>query len=370
VTAEMERRASVGIRLEGVGKRFAHHARGEVDAVRDVSVTVGAGRFLTLLGPSGCGKTTTLRMIAGFEAPTRGRVFFGQTDVTDLPANRRNIGFVFQNYALFPHLTVAENVAYGLRVRRRAAVDIGRAVADVLALVGLGGHERRFPHQLSGGEQQRVALARAVVIQPQVLLFDEPLSNLDARLRVQMRDEIRRLQARLAITTVYVTHDQEEAMAIADEIAVMDRGRLVQLGSAEDLYARPAATFVAHFIGRVNVLRAKVVGAAEAGVLVNVNGQRLAAEGTARPGADGTVAIAVRPETIELMPAASDHDSGVVRSRVFLGEKVDYVVEWNGARVLVCAWDPVRRGTVGVGDRVEVRLPARGARLLPDDESP
>jgi ABC-type Fe3+/spermidine/putrescine transport system ATPase subunit len=366
--AAMARGASVGIRLEGLGKRFAHHSRGDVDAVRDVSLAVSAGKFLTLLGPSGCGKTTTLRMIAGFEAPTRGRVFFGESDVTGLPANRRNIGFVFQNYALFPHLAVAENVAYGLRVRRWAAADIERAVTDVLVLVGLAGYERRFPHQLSGGEQQRVALARAVVIQPQVLLFDEPLSNLDARLRVQMRDEIRRLQARLAITTVYVTHDQEEAMAIADEIAVMDRGRLVQLGSAEDLYARPASAFVAHFIGRVSVLRAKLVGAAEGGALVDVNGQRIAADGTPRAAADGTVAVAVRPETIELTAATSDHDSAVVQSRVFLGDKVDYVVDWSGVRVLVCAWDPVRRETMRVGDRVEMRLPTRGARLLPDDE--
>ena len=360
--------APVGIRLQGIGKRFAHRARGEVDAVSDVSLTVGPGRFLTVLGPSGCGKTTTLRIIAGFETPTHGRVFLGDADVTDVPANRRNIGFVFQNYALFPHLTVAENVAYGLRVRRRSEPDIARAVSEVLTLVGLAGHERRFPHQLSGGEQQRVALARAVVIQPRVLLFDEPLSNLDARLRVQMREEIRRLQVRLAITTVYVTHDQEEAMAIADEIAVMDRGRLVQLGTAEDLYARPAAAFVAGFIGRVSVLRARVVGAAEGGVVVDINGQRVVAEGAARPAGDGMVAIAVRPETVELVPATSDHDSAVVVSRVFLGEKVDYVVEWGAARLLVCAWDPVRRGTVGVGDRVDVRLPARGVRLLPEGE--
>ena len=182
-----------------------------------------------------------------------------------------------------------------------------------------------------------------------------------------MREEIRRLQARLGITTVYVTHDQEEAMAIADEIAVMDRGRLIQLGSAEDLYARPAVRFVAGFIGRVSMLRARVVGAAHGGVLVDVNGQRLVAEGAARPGDDGTVAIAVRPETIELAPAASDHDSAVVVSRVFLGEKVDYVVEWAGTRLLVCAWDPLRRGTVRVGDRVDVRLPERGVRLLSED---
>src|SRR5215467_10265301 len=199
------------VRVEGLSKRFHHRVKGDLWAVRE-------------LGPSGCGKTTTLRMIAGFESPDAGHVWIGDRNVTALMANRRDIGFVFQNYALFPHLTVFDNVAYGLRIRGVERTEVARRVGEVLAMVGLARYESQQPHQLSGGEQQRVALARAVVIRPRVLLFDEPLSNLDARLRVQMREEIRRLQQALAITAVYVTHDQEEAMAVADRIAVMSQG--------------------------------------------------------------------------------------------------------------------------------------------------
>ncbi len=359
---------AVGIRLEGLTKRFSHRTRGEFRAVSDVTLEVTPGSFLTLLGPSGCGKTTTLRMIAGFEQPTSGRIFLGDRDVTGLMANRRDIGFVFQNYALFPHLTVGENVAYGLRVRKRPDAEIRRAVAEVLELVGLAGSARQFPHQLSGGEQQRVALARAVVIRPQVLLFDEPLSNLDAKLRVHMRSEIRQLQERLSITAVYVTHDQEEAMAIADRIAVMDGGRIVQLGTAEDLYARPANAFVARFIGRTNVVRGRVAGREAGALVVEVNGRRLAATaGGPAPAIGDEVALVIRPETVELRPAASEHESAVIVSRVFLGEKVDYVVRWGSESLLVAAYDPIRRGTFAPGDRVDVRLPAEGVRVLAED---
>ena len=223
------------LRVRDLSKHFADTA-----AVRHFDLEVTGGEFISLLGPSGCGKTTTLRMIAGFQEPDAGRVWIGGQDVTRLMANERNIGFVFQSYALFPHLPVFENVAYGLRVQRQAEAEIARRVGEVLELVGLAGYDSQMPHQLSGGEQQRVALARAIVIRPRVLLFDEPLSNLDARLRVQMRGEIQRLQKALGITAVYVTHDQEEAMAISDRIAVMHQGVIVQEGSAEALYLRPA----------------------------------------------------------------------------------------------------------------------------------
>ena len=260
------------IELTGISKRFDHTVKGEVYAVRDVSLTVAEGELLTLLGPSGCGKSTTLRMIAGFEEPDEGRISIGGTDVTHVLPNKRGIGFVFQNYALFPHLTIFENVAYGLRVQGKAEAEIARAVSEVLALVGLANYERQQPHQLSGGEQQRVALARAVVFRPRVLLFDEPLSNLDAKLRVEMREEIRSLQKRIGITTVYVTHDQEEAMAISDRIAVMDRGQAVQQGTAHDLYYRPVSEFVARFIGRANLVDGKVLSAGE----VEIEGVRVA----------------------------------------------------------------------------------------------
>jgi iron(III) transport system ATP-binding protein len=293
-----------------VSAQFRHRVKGLVYAARDVSLTIRPGELMTLLGPSGCGKTTTLRMIAGFQEPSAGRIHIGDRDVTDLLASDRDIGFVFQSYALFPHLTVAENVAYGLRVRKAPAAEIGRRVGEVLELVGLAGYERQLPSQLSGGEQQRVALARAIVIRPRVLLFDEPLSNLDARLRVQMRGEIQGLQKRLGITSVYVTHDQEEAMAISDRIAVMNKGRVVQVGSAEDLYLRPQSGFVARFIGRINTLDAQVLSMQGGTAEVQALGRRLV---VAQPGPGVAVGQAaqlmVRPEALRVV--AADDPAGV-----------------------------------------------------------
>jgi iron(III) transport system ATP-binding protein len=356
--------AAVGIRLEHLTKRFHHRVQGEVFAARDVSLTVAPGEFVTLLGPSGCGKTTTLRMIAGFETPDTGRVFIGDEDVTALLANRRNIGFVFQNYALFPHLTVFENVAYGLRVQGRPMAALGRAVADVLAMVGLQGYDRQFPQQLSGGEQQRVALARAIVIRPRVLLFDEPLSNLDAQLRVRMRSEIRALQQALSITAVYVTHDQEEAMAISDRIAVMSRGTIVQEGSAEELYQRPASEFVARFIGRVNLVRARVVAVDAAGVEVEVAGHRLRVVAPpALPAPGDTVRLVLRPETIELATAGGEGPAGIVAERTFLGEKAEYQVRVGDETLQVTRYSGAAP-RFAPGSAVTVRLPAEGVGLL------
>ncbi len=359
--------STAGIRVDGVSKRFAHRVKGEVYAVRDVSLTVQPAELLTLLGPSGCGKTTTLRMIAGFEQPDAGRVFIGEQDVTGLMANQRNIGFVFQNYALFPHLSVFENVAYGLRVQRQPEAEVTRAVGEVLALVGLQGYDRQFPNQLSGGEQQRVALARAIVIRPRVLLFDEPLSNLDAKLRVHMRDELRDLQKRLNITAVYVTHDQEEAMAISDRIAVMHQGGIVQEGTAEDLYRVPASEFVAQFIGRTNLLTGRVLSAGPGGVELEVAGQRLRlADDTARVGVGETVRLVVRPEGIELAPAGSAGGiPGTIVSRTFLGEKAEYQVRMGKDVLQVTSYNPVQRGIFPPGQAVTLRFPSHGIHLLP-----
>src|SRR5262245_9418756 len=294
---------SIGVDVEGVSKRYAHRVKGEVYAARDVVLHVSPGEFLTMLGPSGCGKTTTLRMIAGFEKPDAGRIRFGGEDVTDLPANQRNIGFVSQNYALFPHLSVAENVAYGLAVRGFSTAEIQERVGDVLALLVLAGYEHQFSSQLSGGEQQRVALARAIVIRPRVLLFDEPLSNLDAKLRVQMRTEIRDLQRRLAITTVYVTHDQEEAMAVSDRIAVMNRGSIVQEGTAADLYHRPGSEFVATFVGRVNLVAGEVLQPGDGVAAVAALGATLKARtGSTNLRAGSSVKLVLRPEAIAVEP--------------------------------------------------------------------
>ena len=321
-----------GVHVDGVSKRFMHRVKGEIYAARDVQLDVRPGELVTLLGPSGCGKTTTLRIVAGFERPDAGRIRFGDQDVTDVGANLRDIGFVFQNYALFPHLSVFENVAYGLRVRGVANDAIARRVADVLALVGLAGYDPQFPAQLSGGEQQRVALARAIVIEPRVLLLDEPLSNLDAKLRVQMRDEIRDLQQRLAITTIYVTHDQEEAMAVSDRIAVMDRGSIVQQGTAEDLYYRPASEFVARFVGRVNLVSGTISAVDDSSVSVAALGSTIRARSNAGAGVGDRVKLIVRPEAIELVDEATDARtlSATLVSRTFLGEKTEYRLSRNG----------------------------------------
>jgi len=330
----------IGVHVDGVSKRYAHRVKGEIYAARDVRLDVRPGEFLTLLGPSGCGKTTTLRMIAGFETPDAGCIRFDGEDVTGLPANQRNIGFVFQNYALFPHLSVFENVAYGLRVRGRSDDVIGKSVGDVLALVGLAGYEQQFSGQLSGGEQQRVALARAIVIRPRVLLFDEPLSNLDAKLRVQMRQEIRDLQRRLAITTIYVTHDQEEAMAVSDRIAVMNQGSVVQEGTAEDLYHRPASQFVAQFVGRVNLVAGRVMEISGETVKIAALGTTLSARSPSRGLAPGdAVQIILRPEAVEVVRDDAGPLRATIVSHSFLGEKIEYCVRCAGETLQVVRYN-------------------------------
>jgi len=247
-----------GIVISGVSRTF-----GTVRAVDGVDLEVGDGEFFTLLGPSGCGKTTLLRMIAGFCELDSGEIRFGAQRIDRLPAHTRDIGMVFQNYAVFPNLTVAGNVAYGLKARKVAASEIASRVEEALALVQLTGYGGRWPHQLSGGQLQRVAIARALVIRPQVLLFDEPLSNLDARLRVSMRTEIRELQKSLGITAIYVTHDQEEAMSVSDRIALMNAGRLEQVGVPVDIYRHPVSRFAAEFMGTTNLLGARALGRAD-----------------------------------------------------------------------------------------------------------
>ena len=361
--------AGARLRLVSVSKRFVRAERG-VAAVDDVSLTVEPGELLTLLGPSGCGKTTTLRLVAGFEQPDSGQVLIDERDVTGQMVYRRSIGFVFQNYALFPHLTVFENVAYGLRVKRLGGAAVRDRVERVLALVGLPNYEHRFPNQLSGGEQQRVAVARAVVVEPRVLLFDEPLSNLDAKLRVQMREELSRLQRQLAITTIYVTHDQDEAMAISDRIAVMQAGRVAQVGTALDLYRAPRSVFVAQFIGRVNLLAARVMRAAPGAPVVTLWDREITVPSDEPATAGQTVSLVLRPESIGLRPehaVAAPPElavTGVVRGRTFLGEKVEYTVEVAGALLQVVSYDPLRHGVFETGTRVQVSCAPASLRLL------
>src|SRR5947209_12045450 len=277
-----------------------HRDFGTVKALNGININLGEGEFLSLLGPSGCGKTTALRLVAGFDRPDAGRIVVDGKDVTDVAPNKRDMGMVFQAYSLFPNMTARQNVEYGLRIRGTKRVDRDKRVLDLLELVGLSHAVDRYPHQLSGGMQQRVALARALAIEPRVLLLDEPLSALDAKVRVQLREEIRRIQLELGITTLYVTHDQEEALSVSDHVAVMYRGRIEQMGSPAEMYSAPATPFVAEFIGTMNRLEATVVdggsGAVEhGGVTLMVEAARGHAKGA-------RVLVLVRPETVELSP--------------------------------------------------------------------
>ena len=311
---------AASIAFDHVTKRY-----GDVVAVDDVTFTVEAGTLVTLLGPSGCGKTTVLRLIAGLELPTTGSVRLGTRDVSRIAAAERDVSMVFQSYALFPHMSVLENVRYGLDVAgvRRAAAD-ERAHA-ALASVGLTGYDSRLPSELSGGQQQRVAVARALVLEPSVLLFDEPLSNLDARLRRQMRDEIRELQQRLALTVVYVTHDQAEAMAVADRIIVMNRGSIAQDGTPRALYEAPRDGFVASFMGDANRVRATLRRRDD--TLADVHVGPLALVLPHRGAPDGEVDVSIRPEAIALVPPATSALRGTVRKAAYLGGLMEYTLD-------------------------------------------
>ncbi len=337
--------------IHSLAKRY-----GDFYAVRDVSLSVADGEFLVLLGPSGCGKTTTLRMVAGFIEPTAGHVKLGGTDVTLLPPWKRNAGMVFQSYALFPHLTVAQNVAFGLEMRKLPRADIDKRVDEALALVRLGGHGGRLPRQLSGGQQQRVALARALAIRPDVLLLDEPLSNLDAKLRQEVRVEIRELQRQLGLTTVMVTHDQEEALTMADRLVVMNEGSVRQVGTQRDLYERPTDRFVAGFVGRSTFLE----GAIEApGRFRTDGGLALACTGSG----SGRGVLALRPERLQVAAAPIDgldnRLSGTVEFVSYLGALIDIHVRLSPADRLVVQIANREGGfTPEVGQSVHVAWPA------------
>ncbi|RLE88011.1 MAG: ABC transporter ATP-binding protein [Thermoprotei archaeon] len=319
------------VSLRGVTKRFE-----DVVAVDRVSLEVREGELFTLLGPSGCGKTTTLRIIAGFELPDEGSVFFDNEDVTYKKPYERGCAMVFQNYALWPHMTVYENVAYGLKVRGLPAREIRKRVDEVLELVGLRGLEDRYPTQLSGGQQQRVALARALVVEPKVLLLDEPLSNLDAKLRLRMREEVKKLQKELGITTIYVTHDQEEAMSISDRVAVMNRGRVLQVGTPIEVYTKPANLFVATFIGRSALLRGKIVRADGRRVsILTRGGFKLEGTGLGVRSGDTEIVAVVRPEDFSLSPLP---DANIIEGKVelvmFLGPYKQLRVNARGERII------------------------------------
>ena len=326
---------SVGISIEHLTKVFVKD-KNQFRAVDDVHLSVNKGELVTFLGPSGCGKTTLLRMIAGFETPTAGRIRFDDRDVTEIMVNKRDIGFVFQNYALFPHMTIFDNVAYGPRARKLAEATIRQKVSDSLALVGLPNVAARYPNQLSGGEQQRIALARVLAMGPQVLLMDEPLSNLDAKLRIQMRIEIRRIQKQLGLTCLYVTHDQKEALTLADRIVVMNKGRVEQVDSPFGLYANPATLFVADFIGQANVLQGIVRDSTEKSVTVDLFEKTYAVRALPdiRYQAGKLVSLVVRPESLRLGPVGGDSIAGCVQLRTFVGDRLEYEVTLPDGRMI------------------------------------
>jgi iron(III) transport system ATP-binding protein len=356
--------ASIGI--EHVSKRF-----GAVTAVRDLSLEIGDREFVTLLGPSGCGKTTLLRLIAGFMAPDEGVIKVGSAALSTpagvVPPERRGMGMVFQNYAVWPHKTVYQNVVFGLEVRRVGRAETQARVGRVLELVNLAGLERRYPSQLSGGQQQRVALARSLVVEPGILLLDEPLSNLDAKLRERMRWELKDLQRRTGITFVYVTHDQSEAMALSDRIAVMHAGEIMQVGAPRAVYARPVNKIVADFMGLVNLISGRVVRAGGDDGVVAVAGEH-PISATLPPGviAGQTVQVAIRPESLRLIPSSATDGAGSVPGEVaevtFLGNIVDCHVRLDdGTRVRIQV-DPGQ--TPEVGQRVAIRFDSRQSSVF------
>jgi iron(III) transport system ATP-binding protein len=364
----------VAIRLNAVTKRY-----GDVTAVREVSLEVANGEFFFLLGPSGCGKTTLLRIIAGFAHPDEGEVLFDGEPVTGLPAHRRGLAMVFQSYALWPHMTVAQNVGYGLEVRKVRGPDRRERVAGALELVRMGHLADRYPAELSGGEQQRVALARALVVQPRAVLLDEPLSNLDARLRLEMREELREIHRRTAVTMLYVTHDQKEALSMAERLALMDLGRIVQVGTPDELYQRPRSRFAAEFIGETNLFTGRVLRREEGAVVVEtpLGGMRSADSVEMAPG--GTVFVSFRPESVELLPPAGGPSGASVPNTfpvsveevTYLGEASQYLLRAGEVSLKCLALSAAGAagggGLLHRGEAARVRIAPESVVLLPPD---
>jgi iron(III) transport system ATP-binding protein len=336
------------------------YGRGPVPAVNDISLFIEAGKLVTLLGPSGCGKTTNLRMIAGLEFATRGQILIGGNDVTRLPATERDVSMVFQSYALFPHMTVRQNVEYGLKFSGLSKKDVADKAKAGLELVGLSGFGDRLPSQLSGGQQQRVAVARALVLEPQVLLFDEPLSNLDAKLRRHVREEIRDIQQKLGLTVVYVTHDQEEALAVSDRVIVMNNAVIAQDGTPRELYEEPANAFVADFVGEANIFDCRIETVADgmANVLLGPLALRLPARGHA----PGPARLAARPRRIEIVPPGDGALPGTVGKVTYVGSHLEFMVETEFGEVFVLSGHI--DSPLAPGEAVGLRFAGRGPVLI------
>ena len=358
-----EKKEPKGVKLDHITKIYQDpKTKKDFAAVDDVSLDIQPGSFVTLLGPSGCGKTTTLRMVAGFESPDKGEIYLGDEAINELTPNKRDTAMVFQSYALLPHYNVFDNIAYGLKLRKFSKDEIQEKVMSMLDLVELSGMEERMTNQLSGGQQQRVALARALVMQPGVLLFDEPLSNLDAKLRVTMRTEIRKIQKKLGITAIYVTHDQSEAMSLSDEIILMNKGKIAQKGTPQEIYYRPKSEFVADFIGEVNFLEGEVLEAVGNMAKVRVDGAIIQAESNGTASVGSTCKVVLRPESVTLA------DTGKIPCEVilstFMGAYQYYQVMAGGALVKITEYNPKSRKIYQAGDKAFLAFDEANLHIL------
>ncbi len=355
---------SIKIVLKQVSKHF-----GEVRALDAVDIEFAPGALTTLLGPSGCGKTTLLRLVSGLEPVSSGEIWFGDENVTGLSATRRDVGMVFQSYALFPHMTVEQNVGYGLSVLKTAPDDIRRRVREMLRMVDMDGYQERHPDELSGGQQQRVAVARAMALRPKVLLFDEPLSNIDSKLRRSMRDDIRRLQREAGVTSIYVTHDQAEALAVSDDIIIMREGAIEQQGPPRSLYHNPVTAFVANFIGESNVVDAELRGEGERGRIVFGDAEIPAPEGEQPTRKKGPVKLSLRPEVLEIAPGESDSPrslSGVILQSAYMGPIIEYSIETEVGILFTRA--PAYAGQFQAKENVHIRIRPEEIIMIPEEE--
>ncbi len=356
---------AIGVKISNLSKAFlSPDKKSETIAVDHVNLEIEPGTLVTLLGPSGCGKTSILRMLAGFTSPTQGNIYLGGVDMTKTPPNKRDVGMMFQSYALFPHLSVFENVAYGLRVKHLPKEEINNRVNAVLELMRIYEFQDRIPEQLSGGQQQRVALARAIVTEPKILLFDEPLSNLDAKMREYMREELRKIQKNLSITSIYVTHDQVEAMAISDKVVIMNHGKIEQIGTPNDIYVHPSNKFVADFMGKADFIEGTVLSADEKTVIVDAMGYHIPVNkfnaDDIKPGMN--VTVMVRPEFIRINK--DGFYEGTVQRATFFGQFMEYDVKIADKVLLLNDFNFIENGYYRVGDQVNLTMNSNHLQIL------
>jgi len=354
-------REKIKVELKNLTKTFITNKNDQVKAVDSIDLTIEPGEFVCLLGPSGCGKTTTLRMLAGFEIPTEGEILIGGKNVANLTPDKRDTAMVFQNYALFPHLNVYDNISYGLKLQKLPKTEIRERVDRILDLMKMNDFAHRVPSEMSGGQQQRVSLARALIMESGVLLFDEPLSNLDAKLRLHMRDEIRKIQKQVGISTIYVTHDQEEAMGLSDKVVIMKDGTIQQMGSPREIYQKPVNEFVAQFIGRANILDGTIVEEKDETVILDVHGVHYETEKTTGHNKGDMVKFMIRPESFII--GGTDFSAEVTKS-VFMGSHHEYEVSLFGRTFEISENNPMRKVTVHGGEQLSFSMDPNSIHIL------